>query len=128
MWKPPIDWRSRVTLTLRRVLLFTPLSLVGLGVEAVYPSGAALRGLFESVYYGVVGLFALQLVLDFWRAASKMAFFRTHAFNALLLLLLPLASDGVRISVGLIALRQTLELIRFLSPSPGPRQRLSALR
>jgi trk system potassium uptake protein TrkH len=128
MWKPPIDWLSRVTFILRRLLFFTPLSLVGLGVEAVYPSGAALRELFEYVYYGVAGLFALRLVLDFWHATSKMAFFRTQAFNALLLLPLPLAGDGVRISVGLIALRQTLELIRFLSPSPGSRQRLRALR
>jgi trk system potassium uptake protein len=128
MWKPPIDWTSRVASTLHSVLFFAPLSLVGLGVEAVYPSAAGLRGLLEYAYYGVVGLFALQLVLDFWQAASKMAFFRTRTFDALLLLPLPLASDGVRISVGLIALRQTLEIIRFLSPLPGPPHRSSALR
>jgi trk system potassium uptake protein TrkH len=125
MWKPPIDWTSRLTPTLRTVLFFTPLSLVGLGIEAALPS---VSGSLDYVYYTVVGIFALQLVLDFSHAESKTAFFRARTFDALLLLPLPVTTDGVRITVGLIAGRQVLELSRFLNPLPDARRQLSTLR
>jgi trk system potassium uptake protein TrkH len=127
-WKPRIGWGGVALATLRTVIFFTPLTLVGLGIEAMYPSVPWLRRLLECVYYGVVGSFALYLVLNFSQAASKAAFFRSRAFDILLLLPLALATDGVRIAVGFIALRDTLEIMRSLAHSPGAGHRLSALR
>jgi trk system potassium uptake protein len=128
MWKSHIDWGSRTPAALRTILLFAPLTLIGVGLEAVYPSILWLRGFLELVYYAVVGLFALHLVLDFTHAVSKTAFFRGRAFDVLLLLPLPLATDGIRMTVGFIALRQTLQIIRSLTYVPGTRRRLSVLR
>ncbi|MGH8064324.1 MAG: TrkH family potassium uptake protein [Candidatus Entotheonellia bacterium] len=127
-WKPRIGWGSAALATLRALTFFTPLILVGLAIEAVYPAVPWLRGPLECVYYGVVGLFALHLVLSFSQAASKTVFFRTRAFDILLLLPLALATDGVRIAVGFIALRHTLEIIRSLARLSGAGHRLSALR
>jgi trk system potassium uptake protein len=126
-WKPRFDWGSGTRAALRTILLCAPLALVGLGIEALYPPVPPLLGLLEYVYYGVVGLFALHLVLDFTQAASKTVFFRARAFDLLLLFPLPLASDGVRIAVGLIALRQTSVLIRSLTYWPGAGNRLGVL-
>jgi trk system potassium uptake protein TrkH len=127
-WKSPIGWGSAALTTLRPIIFITPLTLVGLGIEAMYPSIPWLRGLLESVYYGVAGLFALHLVVHFAQAASKAAFFRSRAFDIILLLPLALATDGVRIAVGCIALRHTFEIIRALTPLPGTGHRPSVLR
>jgi trk system potassium uptake protein len=128
VWKPRIDWARGLTSALRTVLLFTPLTLVGVGIELVYPSVLWLRGVLEYAYYGVVGLFALHLVLDFAGAPSKTAFFGGRAVDVLLLLPLPLATDGVRLAVGFIVLRQTLELVGSLTHLLGARSRLSVMR
>jgi trk system potassium uptake protein TrkH len=128
MWKPRIDWGNGTPAALRTILLFAPLTLIGVGLEAVYPSTLWLRGFLDLVYYTVVGLFALQLVLDFTHAVSKTAFFRGRALDVLLLLPLPLATDGIRMTVGFIALRQTLQIIRSLTYVPGTGRRLSVLR
>jgi trk system potassium uptake protein len=127
-WKPWSDWGRWTPAALRTILRFTPLTLVGLGIEALDPAVPWLRGLLECVYYAVVGLYALHLVLDFSQAASKTAFFRTRAFDMLLPLPLALATDGIRIAVGFIALRQALEILRSLTHWPGAGQRLSVLR
>jgi trk system potassium uptake protein len=127
-WKPRIGWASAALITLRALTVLTPLILIGLAIEAMYPAVPWLRGPLECVYYGVVGLFALHLVLSFSQAASKTAFFRSRTFDILLLLPLALAIDGVRIAVGFIALRHTLEIIRSLAYLSGMGHRLSMLR
>jgi trk system potassium uptake protein len=127
-WKPQIDWDNGTPAALRFLLRFTPLTLLGLGIEALYADIPRLQWLLECVYYAVVGLFALHLVFDFSQAASKTAFARVRAFDILLLLPLALATDGLRIAVGFIALRQSLELMRALSHWSDARRRLSVLR
>jgi trk system potassium uptake protein len=127
-WKPPIGWGTVALTTLRSIIFITPLALVGLGIEAMYPSIPWLRGLLDPVYYGMAGLFAVHLVFTFSQAASKATFFRSHAFDILLLLPLALASDGVRIAAGFIALRHTVEIIRSVTPVPRTGHRLSMLR
>jgi hypothetical protein len=67
-WKPRLDRSRRPPAVLRTILRFSPLSLGGLGIEAMYPAAPWLLGLLEYVYYGVVGLFALHLLLDFTQA------------------------------------------------------------
>jgi trk system potassium uptake protein len=126
-WKPQIDWNSGTPAALRFLLRFAPLTLLGLGIEALYADIPRLQWLLECVYYAVVGLFALQLVFDFSQAASKTAFARVRAFDTLLLLPLALATDGLRIAVGFIALRQSLELMRAMTHWSDAHHRLSAL-
>ncbi len=127
-WKPRIDSGREIPAALRMLLRLTPLALLGLGIEALYPDVRWLRRWLEGAYYGVVGLFALQLSLDFLRAGSQTAFFRTRTLDMLLLLPLALATDGLRIAVGFIALRQTLEITRSLMHVRDARRRLTALR
>ncbi|HSF30619.1 MAG TPA: TrkH family potassium uptake protein [Candidatus Tectomicrobia bacterium] len=127
-WKPRIDSGREIPAALRMLLRLTPLALLGLGIEALYPDVRWLRRWLEGAYYGVVGLFALQLSLDFLRAGSQTAFFRTRTLDMLLLLPLALATDGLRIAVGFVALRQTLEITRSLMPLRDARRRLTALR
>jgi trk system potassium uptake protein TrkH len=90
----------------------TPLVIVGLGLEAAW----GLPPWIDWLYYGFVGAFAWWLVLDFCRAASTLAFCRAHLFD--LLLLLPLAEPtvGLQLSVGCLALRQALTLLRPFTP------------
>jgi trk system potassium uptake protein len=127
-WKPRIDWGRGIPAGLRMPLRFAPLALLGLGIEALYPDVLWLQGLLECAYYAIVGLFALQLILDFSQAGSEAAFFRARAFDLILLLPLALATDGIRMAVGFIALRQTIELTRALTHWSDARHRLRALR
>jgi trk system potassium uptake protein TrkH len=103
------------------------LTLAGLGIEAAHSVPPQLSGLLEYVYYGVVGLFTLQLVFGFTQTASKAGFFRTHGFDLLLLIPVPLATDGVRIAAGLIGLRQSWAILCSLRHWSGARHRLSVL-
>ena len=127
-WKLWLDRRSGTPAALRTIILFTPLTLGGCGLEAAYSTGPRLPELLQYVYYGVVGLFTLHLVLDFIQAASKTVFFHTRGFDLLLLLPLPLGSDGIRVAAGLIALRQIWTIIRSLKRWPGTMNRLSVMR
>lgn len=110
------------------LLWILPLAIVGLGVEILMtPAPWVQRGL-AYIYMGVVAVFVYALLIDFSRAARKLGFLREHLIDVLLLVPLVLAMDGVRLSVGLIAVREALTAIRVFAPFSATRRTMGMLR
>jgi trk system potassium uptake protein TrkH len=123
-----MTWDGKVLTALRTSLSLTPFALILLGLEAFFALPLWLQELLWHGYYGMVGLFTLHLILKLYHAPSKSTFFRSRILDILLLLPLTLAIDGLRLTVGLIALRQSLVLIRSAAPMENSGQTLSVLR
>jgi trk system potassium uptake protein TrkH len=105
-----------------------PLAIVGLGAEALMTLDPQIQQSLAYFYMGLVGVFVSTLLIDFSQAPNKLGFLRERLIDMLLLLPLVLAMDGVRLSVGLIALREALTAIWFFAPLSSTGRTMGVLR
>jgi trk system potassium uptake protein TrkH len=100
----------------RLLLWLIPLALLGLGLEAIMAPAPWIQRGGASVYISLLAVFVGIRLVEFYRTASKLGFLREHLTDVLLLLPLVWAMDGIRLSVGLIAVREAIAAIRFVAP------------